>query len=72
MQKGHKDMLPRVIGWYSVRFKSNLNPAQREVKKLASSFIDWVFFDGAKWDAPEYKELGYYVQNVIKLENKEK
>ena len=68
---GHEDIKPVIKGWYSVRFKSNINPAQREVKKLTASFIDWVFFDGNNWDAPEYKELGFYVFNIIKIESKE-
>ena len=63
-----KEMKPIIKGWYSVRLKSSLTPAQREVKKLCANFIDWVFFDGANWDAPEYKELGFYVYNIIKLE----
>lgn len=65
----HKDIKPVIKGWYSVKFKSKLNPAQREVKQLAASFIDWVYFDGKEWDAPEYKGLGFYVWNIIKLES---
>ena len=66
-----KDMKPVIKGWYSVRFRSSLSPAQREIKKVAQSFTDWVFFDGTSWDAPEYKELGFYVFDIIKLESKE-
>ena len=66
-----KEIKPVIKGWYSVRLKSSLTPEERKIKELTSSFIDWVFFDGNDWDAPEYKEQGFYVQNIIKLEKVE-
>jgi len=62
------DEKPRTSGWYSVRFKSNLSKKELDEKKLASTFIDWVFFDGSKWDASPYDTLGFYVSSVIKAE----
>ena len=62
------DMKPVIKGWYSVRLKSQLTPAERDTEGLVSSFIDWVFFNGKDWEMPEYKESAYYVHNVIKLE----
>lgn len=69
MSEFKEDTKPKIEGWYSVRFKNKLSKAECDDKGLVSSFIDWVFFNGQFWDAPEYKESGFYVLDIIKLES---
>jgi len=63
-----EEVKPKIKGWYFVRFKSKLSPQERDEKELTLTFTDWIFFDGINWDAQDYKDLGYYVLDVIKPE----
>ena len=63
-----KDIKPIIKGWYSIKLKSSLGNKEREEKKLTLCFIDWAYFDGDNWDIKEYRNLGFYVFDIIKAE----
>ena len=64
----YKEVKPIIKGWYSVKFKSSLSKSDRKEQKLAASFIDFAEFDGNDWDISEYRQFGFYVSDVIKLQ----